>query len=68
MLKRLLRSSSVRIALGYALLFILSSALLVGFLWWQTTDYLDRATDAVIVADTQAIGDRLRSFDLPGAI
>jgi hypothetical protein len=57
---RLLRSTSVRLALGYAVLFILSSALLVGLLWWRTADYLDRATEAVIVADTQAIGDRRR--------
>lgn len=67
-MSRLLRSTSVRLALGYALMFVLSSALLVGFLWWRTTDYLDLATDAVILADTQAVGDRLRSFGLPGAI
>ena len=67
-MSRLLRSTSVRLALGYALLFILSSALLVGLLWWRTADYLDRATEAVIVADTQAVGERLRDFGLPGAI
>lgn len=67
-MSRLLRSTSVRLALGYAVLFILSSALLVGLLWWRTADYLDRATEAVIVADTQAIGDRLRDFGLAGAI
>ncbi len=65
---RLLRSTSVRLALGYAALFIASSLLLVGLLWWRTAAYLDRETDAVIIADTQAIGDRLRDFGLPGAI
>lgn len=65
---RLLRSTSVRLALGYSLLFILSSGLLVGVLWWRMTDYLDRATDAAIVSDTQAIGDRFGDFGLPGAI
>jgi signal transduction histidine kinase len=64
----LLRSTSVRLALGYALLFIVSSALLLGVLWWRTADYLDKATEAVIVADTRAIGDRLRDFGLPGAM
>jgi signal transduction histidine kinase len=65
---RLLRSTSVRLALGYALLFILSSGVLGGFLWWRTTGYLDQATDAVIVADTRAVGDRLRDFGLAGAV
>jgi len=65
---RLLRSTSVRLALGYAFLFILSSALLGGFLWWRTTGYLDRAVEDVIVADTRAIGDRLRDFGLAGAV
>jgi signal transduction histidine kinase len=65
---RLLRSTSVRFALGYALLFILSSAALGSFLWWQTTGYLDKAIEDVIVADTRAIGDRLRDFGLAGAV
>ncbi|HLN22401.1 MAG TPA: HAMP domain-containing sensor histidine kinase [Patescibacteria group bacterium] len=65
---RLLRSTAVRLALGYATIFILSSMILVGLLWWRTTAYLDREVDAVILADTQAVGDRLRDFGLPGAI
>ena len=64
---RYLQSTSVRIALGYAALFIVSALALVGFLWWQTTGYLDREIDAVIVADTRAVGDRLRDFGLAGA-
>jgi signal transduction histidine kinase len=65
---RLLRSGSVRLALGYAGLFIASSLLLVGLLWWRTAAYLDREIDAVIYADTQAIGDRFRDFGLSGVI
>jgi signal transduction histidine kinase len=65
---RFFRSSSVRLALGFAGLFILSSFLLVGLLWWQTAGYLDRETDAVILANTRAIGDRLRDFGLTGAM
>ena len=65
---RVLRSTSLRLALGYAGLFIASSLLLVGLLWWQTTTYLDREIDAVILADTQAIADRFRDFGLEGAI
>jgi len=65
---KLLRSTSVRLALGYALLFIVSSLALVGFLWWRTAGYLDREIDAVIIADTRAVGDRLRDFGLAGAV
>ena len=65
---RLFRSTAVRLALGYAMIFVLSSLLLVGFLWWRTAAYLDREVNAVILADTRAIGDRLRDFGLLGAI
>ena len=65
---RFLRSTSVRLALGYAALFIVSSLVLVGLLWWRTAAYLERETNAVILADTRAIGDRLRDFGLPGAV
>ncbi|HYC14825.1 MAG TPA: ATP-binding protein [Stellaceae bacterium] len=65
---RLLRSTALRLALGYAALFVVSSLLLVGFLWWHTANYLDRETDAVILADAQAIAERLRDFGLPGAL
>ncbi len=61
------RSSSVRLALGYAGLFIASSLLLLGLLWWQTAGYLDRETDAVVLADTRAVADRFRDFGLSGA-
>jgi hypothetical protein len=65
---RLLPSTSLRLALAYAGLFIVSSLLLVGLLWWRTAGYLDREIDAVILADTQAIADRFRDFGLAGAI
>lgn len=65
---RLLRSTSVRLALTFAGLFIVASLALGGVLWWETEEYLERETDAVILADTQAIGDRLRDFGLPGAV
>lgn len=65
---RVLRSTAVRIALLFAGVFILFSLMLAGFLWWRTAAYLDREVDAVILADVQAIGDRLHDFGLPGAI
>lgn len=54
---RLLRSTSVRLALIFATLFVASSLLLVGLLWWGTAEYLTRETDAVIRADGQGIKD-----------
>jgi hypothetical protein len=63
-----LRSTSVRLAFGYAVLFVVSSLLLVGLLWWRMAGYLERKTAAVIRADSQAIGDDFRFEGLPGAV
>jgi hypothetical protein len=65
---RLLRSTSVRLALGYVALFVASSLLLLGFLWWRTAGDLDRQTDAAIATEAREISDQLRDFGLPGAI
>ncbi len=67
-LLRLWQSTAMRLALLFAVLFVCASALLAGLMWWNTTGYLDRETDAVIAADTRAIGDRLRDFGLAGAL
>ncbi len=67
-MNRVFASTSVRLALGFAGLFIAASLLLVGILWWRTAGYLDRETNAVVVAETRAIGDRLRDFGLAGAM
>lgn len=61
------RSISLRIALVYAALVIAAVFALEAFVWWRTTGYLDREITAVIVADTQAVGDALRDFGLEGA-
>jgi len=63
-----LRSTSVRLALGYAALFAASSLLMVGSLWWHTTGYLDRRIDGIIAADARQISDQLRDLGLPGAV
>jgi signal transduction histidine kinase len=64
----LLRSSSVRLALGYAAVFILSSLALAGLLWWRTASYLDRETDAVILANQRAVAEQFRASGLDGAM
>ena len=63
-----LRSTSMRLALGYAALFAASSLLLVGSLSWHTAGYLDRRIDGVIAADARQISNQLRDFGLPGAV
>jgi len=65
---KLFRSSSFRLALGFAGLFVASSLILVGLLYWRTAGYLDREIDAVILSDERAVGDRLRDFGLVGAM
>ncbi|WP_341910389.1 ATP-binding protein [Ferrovibrio terrae] len=65
---KVLRSTAMRLALVFAGLFMIATLLLGGLLWWNTAGYLDRETDAVIAADTRAIGDRLRDFGLAGAV
>jgi hypothetical protein len=59
---------TVRLARGYAALFVASSLLLVGLLWWGTAGYLDRETRAVIRADVRAIQDDLPYRGLAGVI
>ncbi len=65
---RFLRSTASRLALVFAGLFMTAAFLLAGLLWWNTAGYLDRETDAVITADTRAIGDRIEDFGLAGAV
>lgn len=64
---RVLRSTSLRLALGYGVLFAASSLLLVGFMWWRTSGWLDREMDAAIGADARQIKDELRDFGEPAA-
>src|SRR5215469_2007452 len=63
-----LRSTSVRLALGYAALFAASSLLLLGSLWWHTAGYIDRQIDGVIAADPRQIADQLHDFGFRGAV
>ncbi len=65
---RLIRSTSIRLTLVFAGLFIVASLMLAAVLWWESAALLERETDAVVIADTQAIGDRLRDFGLAGAV
>jgi signal transduction histidine kinase len=67
-LKHLARSTSVRLAAGYAALFLVSSFLVAAFVWWNTAAYLDSETDAVIIAETRALADRFDDNGVPGLV
>lgn len=62
------RSASLRLALAFAALFVFCSSLLVGALWWTTSGYLDRETNAVIAAEANALADQARAVGLPGLV
>ncbi len=64
----LLRSASLRLALAFAALFVFSSTLLVGALWWTTAGYLDREINAVIVSEANALAEQSRTIGLPGLV
>jgi signal transduction histidine kinase len=57
---RLLSSTSFRIALLFATLFLLSGLAFTGVLWWGTAGTLERQTDAAIRADALALAERWR--------
>lgn len=67
-MRTLLRSTSLRLALLFAGLFLASALVLLGVIWWNTAGYLDREIRAVIVSDTRAITDQVQNFGLAGAV
>jgi signal transduction histidine kinase len=64
----LLRSASLRLAVAFAALFVFSSTLLVGALWWTTSGYLDREINAVIISEANALAEQSRTVGLPGLV
>ena len=56
-----MRSAGVRLALVYAGLFALSTLALVVYMWWQTSDLLNRQTEAAVRADALGLIERFES-------
>lgn len=64
-----LRSATFRLALWYGVLFCGSALLLVGFLFWQTTVYMDRQVDAILRTELTTLAGTTRTAeDLPALI
>ena len=59
------RSASLRLALVYALLFVLSAIVFMSFIWWATIGLLEREVDAAISADARALSERWIEGGLP---
>ena len=61
MVTRMLRSAGVRLALGYALVFGASAALLILVLWIAGLNILTHQVDAAIDADEQGLAEQWRA-------
>jgi signal transduction histidine kinase len=68
LIRRYLRSTAVRLSVLWAALFILAALVLAAFTWWSTVDYLDRETNAVILADVRALADAYEENGLRGLV
>jgi signal transduction histidine kinase len=66
LIRRYLRSTAVRLSVLWAALFIAAALVLAAFTWWSTVDYLDRETNAVILADVRALADSYEENGLAG--
>ena len=65
---RLWRSTSFRLTVGYAGLFVVSSLLLVGFIYLATAGFIDRQINQVILTDTEGLAERFRDDGLNGLL
>jgi signal transduction histidine kinase len=65
-LPALLRSTVLRLATGYAALFVASALVLAGYVYWATAGYMSRQTDQTIRVATDALLERYRSDGVVG--
>jgi signal transduction histidine kinase len=64
----MLRSTVLRLAIGYAVLFVASALVLAGYIYWTTDRYLARQTDKTIVAGADALLERFRNDGVAGLV
>ena len=65
-LKRLLASSTFRLALIYMALFMISVVVLLIFIYWSTAASIQSQTDETIEAEIQGLAERYDTDGLPG--
>jgi signal transduction histidine kinase len=65
-LKRLLVSSTFRLALVYMALFMVSVLVLLVFIYWSTAAFIERQADETIEAEIQGLAERYDSDGLTG--
>jgi signal transduction histidine kinase len=63
-----IRSTVLRLAVGYAALFAGLALVLAGYIYWRTESYLARQTDRAILAATETLLDRHRAGGIPALI
>jgi len=64
--RRIVVSSTFRLAMLYVLLLGGSVAILLGFIYWSTAGYMARQTDATIGAEAQGLAEQYRRRGLSG--
>lgn len=65
---KIFRTSTFRLAALYLFVFLLSSAALLGYVFWNTVNLLERQTEETIRAEVQALGDQYRLRSLSGVV
>ena len=64
--KKLVASSSFRLALAYVALFAGSAVVLLAFIYWSTTRYMQSQTDETIETEIRVLAERYRLTGLAG--
>ncbi len=62
------RSTVLRLAIGYATLFVASALVLVGYVYWATAGYMQRQTDKTILVAADALVERFRTDGVAGLV
>ena len=64
--RRLLRSAAFRLVVVYVVLFSISVAILLGFIWWSTAGVLSEQVDETIMADIKGLAEQYEQSGTPG--
>ena len=65
-LRKLIRSTAFRLAAFYLLIFGVSSAGLLGLVYWRSAGFTAQQIDETIAAELQGLNERYRLLGIPG--